>query len=46
MDKLAKDLHGLEKFETICLKPVEFGEIVSAHLHYFLDASEEGYSVV
>ncbi|KAL0152844.1 hypothetical protein M9458_051849, partial [Cirrhinus mrigala] len=42
-----EDLHGLEKFEMKrCLKPVEFGEITVAHLHHFLDASEEGYGVV
>lgn len=41
------DLHGLEKFETKrCLKPVELGEVTSAQLHNFSDASEEGYGIV
>ena len=29
-----------------CYKPVEFGEIKSAQLHHFADASERGYGTV
>lgn len=29
-----------------CIKPKDFGEIASAQLHNFCDASETGYGVV
>ncbi|KAJ8369700.1 hypothetical protein SKAU_G00097280 [Synaphobranchus kaupii] len=39
-----KELHQLENFEVgRCFKPPGFGEAVSAQLHHFADASEEGY---
>lgn len=39
-----KELQTLNGFRTSrCLKPPNFGEITSAQLHHFADASEEGY---
>ena len=29
-----------------CLKPLEFGDVITAQLHNFCDASEEGYGTV
>lgn len=29
-----------------CLKPIEFGEVTSAQLHHFADASKDGYGMV
>ena len=50
-DKLAQkwfvwlsDLNQLSTFAVSrCLKPVEFGGVVTAQLHHFSDASESGY---
>ena len=42
-----KELQTLDGFRTSrCLKPPNFGEITSAQLHHFADASEEGYGTV
>ncbi|XP_035986832.1 uncharacterized protein LOC118560169 [Fundulus heteroclitus] len=42
-----EDLHHLENFKVSrCLKPVDFGDLVSARLHHFADASEEGFGTV
>ena len=42
-----KELHLLEGFcIRRCLKPPDFGEVTSAQLHHFADASEEGYGTV
>ena len=42
-----KELQTLDGFRTCrCLKPPNFGEITSAQLHHFADASEEGYGTV
>ncbi|XP_056588276.1 uncharacterized protein LOC130408847 [Triplophysa dalaica] len=42
-----EDLHGLENWEVSrCLKPVDCGRLVSAQLHHFADASEEGFGTV
>ena len=39
-----KDLYSLEGLQIQrCLKPVGFGEAVSAELHHFSDASTDGY---
>ena len=39
-----KDLYSLEGLQIQrCLKPVGFGEVVSAELHHFSDASTDGY---
>lgn len=41
------DLHHLESFEVRrCLKPDGFGDVASAQMHHFSDASEQGYGVV
>ncbi|XP_060566919.1 uncharacterized protein LOC132725749 [Ruditapes philippinarum] len=53
-DELAKrwalwinDMYKLSEFSvTRCLKPAGFGEVKSATLHHFSDASEIGYSIV
>ncbi|GAA6094046.1 uncharacterized protein LOC117805176 [Tachysurus ichikawai] len=40
-------LHDLENFKNDrCFKPVGFGEMSTAQLHHFSDASEDGYGVV
>ncbi|KAK7878865.1 hypothetical protein WMY93_034256, partial [Mugilogobius chulae] len=45
--KWLQGLHLLDKFEMCrCLKPVEFGNVITAQLHHFCDASEEGYGTV
>ncbi|XP_056125219.1 uncharacterized protein LOC130103060 [Rhinichthys klamathensis goyatoka] len=42
-----EELHELESWEVSrCLKPVDFGFLVSAQLHHFADASEEGFGTV
>lgn len=42
-----EDLHDLENWEVNrCLKPVDCGCLVSAQLHHFADASEEGFGTV
>lgn len=42
-----EDLHNLENWEVSrCLKPVNCGRLVSAQLHHFADASEEGFGTV
>lgn len=42
-----EDLHDLENWEVSrCLKPVDCGRLVSAQLHHFADASEEGFGTV
>lgn len=42
-----KELKILDGFTTSrCLKPSNFGEIATAQLHHFADASEEGYGTV
>ncbi len=42
-----EELHELEKFEVRrCLKPEHFGEVTSAQMHHFSDASERGYGIV
>lgn len=42
-----EELSQLEQFHvTRCLKPPDFGEVITAQLHHFTDASEEGYGVV
>ncbi|XDV54607.1 hypothetical protein PO909_022856, partial [Leuciscus waleckii] len=42
-----EDLHDLENWEVNrCLKPVDCGRLVSAQLHHFADASEEGFGTV
>ncbi|CAI5670611.1 unnamed protein product [Oreochromis niloticus] len=42
-----QQLQLLSKFEVSrCLKPDGFGEITSAQLHHFCDASEDGYGTV
>ena len=42
-----QELHLLEGFSVgRCLKPPNFGKAVSAQLHHFADASEEGYGTV
>lgn len=42
-----KDLSQLSDFKVSrCLKPLDFGPIVSAHFHTFSDASETGYGSV
>uniref|UniRef100_A0A3Q2QGI5 Arachidonate 15-lipoxygenase B n=1 Tax=Fundulus heteroclitus TaxID=8078 RepID=A0A3Q2QGI5_FUNHE len=39
-----QELHLLESFKVDrCLKPVDFGNVASAQLHHFADASEVGY---
>lgn len=41
------DLHRLDSFKVRrCLKPDGFGEVKSAQMHHFSDASEQGYGVV
>ncbi len=41
------DLYQLEDFKVNrCLKPFTFGEVASAQLHHFADASENGYGTV
>lgn len=45
--KLMQQLYLLDQFEVSrCLKPPHFGEICSAQLHHFCDASENGYGTV
>ncbi|KAK7930431.1 hypothetical protein WMY93_006826 [Mugilogobius chulae] len=45
--KWLQGLNLLDKFEMCrCLKPVEFGNVITAQLHHFCDASEEGYGTV
>ncbi len=40
-------LHQLEDFKVCrCLKPSNFGDIASAQLHHFADASNDGYGTV
>ena len=43
-------LEMLPKLEEIvvdrCLKPANFGDIVSCQLHHFSDASQQGYGAV
>lgn len=40
-------LHHLASFEVNrCVKPSNFGEIATAQLHHFADASEKGYGTV
>ncbi len=43
-------LDGLRELESFkidrCFKPVGFGEVNTAQLHHFSDASEDGYGVV
>lgn len=40
-------LHHLESFElTRCLKPSDFGDISTAQLHIFSDASKDGYGTM
>ena len=42
-----QDLEKLSDFKVQrCVKPVNFGEIKSAQLHHFADASERGYGTV
>lgn len=42
-----KDLERVENFEIKrCFKPNNFGEITSAQLHHFSDASENAYGTV
>ncbi len=42
-----EDLEKVENFEIKrCVKPKDFGEITSAQLHHFSDASENAYSTV
>ena len=42
-----KELCQLEDFKVDrCLKPVDFGEVTSAQLYQFADASESGYGTV
>lgn len=41
------ELCYLEKCNLMrCLKPLDFGELTTAQLHHFCDASEDGYGVV
>lgn len=41
------DLSQLEKFKVRrCLMPKDFGILIAAQLHHFLDASESGYGTV
>ena len=45
--KWVQGLHLLDNFELPrCLKPLEFGDVITAQLHHFCDASEEGYGTV
>ena len=42
-----QQLHLLEKFEVSrSMKPPGFGQVTSAQLHHFCDASEHGYGTV
>lgn len=42
-----QQLHLLDRFEVSrCMKPPGFGEVTSAQLHHFCDASEHGYGTV
>ena len=42
-----KDLHQLATFSVSrCIKPVDFGDIKTAQIHHFSDASESGYGTV
>ena len=42
-----QDLQGLSNFQVNrCLRPQNYGEIKSAQLHHFADASESGYGTV
>lgn len=42
-----KEFKILDGFSTSrCFKPPTFGEIASAQLHHFADASEEGYGTI
>ena len=42
-----KELPKLENLKIKrCFKPPDFGEVVSAELHHFSDASQRGYGVV
>lgn len=42
-----KELRQLESFKVDrCLKPVDFGKVISAQLHHFADACESGYGTV
>ena len=41
------DLSRLSSFSVPrCFKPPDFGNVLSAHLHHFADASESGYGVL
>ena len=41
------ELFHLEKCNIMrCLKPLDFGEVTTAQLHHFCDASEDGYGAV
>ena len=45
--KFIQQLHLLDRFEVNrCLKPQCFGEVSTAQLHHFCDASENGYGAV
>ncbi|KAK7899128.1 hypothetical protein WMY93_019981 [Mugilogobius chulae] len=45
--KFIQQLHLLDKYHVSrCLKPPRFGEVSSAQLHHFCDASESGYGTV
>lgn len=42
-----EDLKGLSTFSVPrCIKPKDFGQLISAQLHHFSDASEDGYGTV
>ena len=42
-----KDLHQLATFSVRrCIKPVDFGDVMTAQIHHFSDASESGYGTV
>lgn len=45
--KWMQGLHLLDTFELRrCLKPLEFGDVITAQLHHFCDACEDGYGAV
>ncbi|TDH06297.1 hypothetical protein EPR50_G00132240 [Perca flavescens] len=42
-----EDLKGLSVFSVSrCIKPKDFGKLISVQLHHFSDASEDGYGTV
>ncbi|KAK7944331.1 hypothetical protein WMY93_000059 [Mugilogobius chulae] len=46
-DRFVQQLHLLNEYKVNrCLKPKFFGNVCSARLHHFCDASENGYGVV